>query len=154
MLVSRRITNGGQTKSDLEEALTFGNHKGAEQNPKVLKELVEKDVTHGYGLVLPLEKLKRIPGTLLAPMNVMKQNLIYECGRIVEKDRLTHDQSYKWGSGTSVNSRVDKDLLLSCKFGACLKRPMNWAVAARKKYPDRRILPPNLIISQPTYIAI
>ena len=55
MLVSRRITNGGQTKSDLEEALTFGNHQGAEQSPKVLTELVEKDVTHGYGLVLPSE---------------------------------------------------------------------------------------------------
>ena len=105
----------------LEEALDFGNHKGAEQNPKVLKELAEKDVIHGYGLVLPLEKLKRIPGTLLAPMNVMKQNSIDECGRIVEKDRLTHDQSYKWGSGTSVNSRVDKDLFLPCKFGAFLK---------------------------------
>ena len=28
--------------NDLEEALALGNHKGAEQNPKVLKELVEK----------------------------------------------------------------------------------------------------------------
>ena len=71
-------------------------------------------------------------------MNVMKQHSIDECVRIVEKDRLTHDQSYKWGSGTSVNSRVDKDLLLPCKFGACLKRLMNWAVAARKKCPDSK----------------
>ena len=28
--------------NDLEEALAFGNHKGAEQNPKIRKELVEK----------------------------------------------------------------------------------------------------------------
>ena len=69
----------------LEEALAFGNHKGAEQDPKILKELVERDVTHGYGLVLPLEQIKRIPGALLAPMNVMKQNSIDECGKIVEK---------------------------------------------------------------------
>ena len=109
--------------------MAFGNHKGAGQNPKVLKELVEKDVTHGYGLVLPLEELNRMPGTLLVPMNVTNQNSIDECGRIVEKDRLTHDQSYKWGSGTSVNSRVDRYMLLSCKFKACLKRLMNWAVA-------------------------
>ena len=73
-------------------------------------------------------------------MNVMKQNSIDECGRVVEKDRLTLDQSYKWGSGASVNSRVDKDLFLPCKFGACSKMPMNWAVVTRKKYPDRRIL--------------
>ena len=60
---------------DLEEALAIGNHKGVEQNPKILKD----------------------PGALLAPMNVMKQNSIDECGKNVEKYRLTHDQSYKWG---------------------------------------------------------
>ena len=97
-------------------------------------------MTHGYGLVLPLEKLKQKPGALLAPMNIMKQNSIVECGRIVEKDRLTHDKSYKWGSESSINSRVDKELLLPCKFGACLKRLLNWAVTARKKYPNRRSL--------------
>ena len=56
------------------------------------------------------------------------------------KDRLAHDQSYKWGSEISVNSRVDEELLLPCKFGACLKRLMNWAVVARKRYPNRRIV--------------
>ena len=60
-------------KRDLEEALVFGNHKGAKAIPKLLKQLVEKDVLFGYGLVLPLEKLKVIPGALLAPMNIMKQ---------------------------------------------------------------------------------
>ena len=70
---------------DLEKALVFGNLKGAESNPVILKDLVKKDVTYGYGLVLPLDKIKRIPGALLAPMNVMKQNSIDEYGRIVEK---------------------------------------------------------------------
>ena len=127
-------------KRDLVEALAFGNHKGAKANPKLLRKLVEKDVLFGYGLVLPLESLRAIPGALLAPMNTMKQNTIDEHGRIIEKDRLTHDESYTWGSGTSVNSRVVKDSLLPCRFGACLKRLMNWAVAARKKYPNKRIL--------------
>ncbi len=35
-------------KQDLEDALTFGNHKGAQKNPIQLRTLVEKDVTHGY----------------------------------------------------------------------------------------------------------
>ena len=65
-------------RKDLEEASVFGNHKGAESNPAILKDLVKKDVTHGYGLVLPLDKIKRIPGALLAPMNIMKQNSIDE----------------------------------------------------------------------------
>ena len=126
--------------SDLEEAIEFGNHKGATEKADLLRDLVKNDVTHGYGLVLPLDKLPQIPGVLMAPMNIQKQNTINEHGRIIEKDRLTHDQSYKWGSGTSVNSRVNKVELLPCMFGACIKRITNWAVAARKKYPGRRIL--------------
>ena len=43
---------------DLEEALSFGNHKGAKQNSKILEDLVNKDVAHGYSLVLPLDKLR------------------------------------------------------------------------------------------------
>ena len=41
--------------------------------PELLKELVTKDVTHGYTLVLPLSKIPWIPGALMAPMNVPKQ---------------------------------------------------------------------------------
>ena len=129
-----------ETASDLKEALAFGNHKGAIKNQQLLRKLVEKDIVHGYGLVLPLEKITEIPGVLVAPMNIMNQNTIDENGKIVGKDRLTHDQSYKWGSGTSVNSRVEKEQLLPCKFGACLKRLINWAVAARFKFPNERIL--------------
>ena len=126
--------------SDLEEALEFGNHKGAEQQPDLLEKLVKKDIIHGYGLVLPLDKITRVPGALMAPMNIQRQDTIDESGRIVPKDRLTHDQSYQWSSGTSVNSRVDKEQLQRCMFGGALRRICNWAVAARRKYPGHRIL--------------
>ena len=125
---------------DLQSVLRFGNHKGATANPALLRELIKKDVKHGYALVLPLAKVHRIPGLSLAPMNIQKQNTINETGRIVDKDRLTHDQSYDWSVGSSVNSRVDKTQLLPCMFGACIKRLANWAVAARKEFPNRRIL--------------
>ena len=131
-------------QTTMEEAIYFGNHKGADINPVLLRSIVEKDVTHGYGLVLPLSKVSRIYGIFLNPMNIMTQNTIDEHGRIFDKDRLTHYQSYKWGSSTSVNIRVDKDELLPCRFGACLKRLMNWAVAERRMYPGRRILSPNI----------
>ena len=48
--------------SDLEDAIAFGNHKGATKNEDLLKKIVEKDVTYRYGLVLPLDKMKLIPG--------------------------------------------------------------------------------------------
>ena len=72
------LANDGSPSSnklkDLEEALAFGNHEEAKLKPKILKELVEKNVTFGYGLVLPLETLNKVPGALIAPVNIMKQN--------------------------------------------------------------------------------
>ena len=117
----------------MTEALEFVNYKGASEKPEPLRKLISKDIKHGYGLVLPLSKVSRILNLLLAPMNIMNQNTINEFGRIVGKDHLTHNQSYKWGSGTSVNSRIEKDSLLPCKFGACVKRLVSWAVAAREQ---------------------
>ena len=62
----------------MKETLSFGNHKRAMRNPIMLRKLIEKNVVHGYGLVLPLSKTDRIPGVLLAPMNILTQNTIDE----------------------------------------------------------------------------
>ena len=126
---------------DVELALEFGNHKGATEQQDLLTELCKKDIDFGYGLVLPLDKIKKIPGVVLAPLNIAPQNTIDEFGRIVPKNRLTHDQSFcfKGGSGTSVNNRVRKQDLPPCMFGACIRRLVNWIVAARRKHPNCRI---------------
>ena len=113
--------------ADLLEALSFGNHKGASSQPELLKELVTSDVVHGYALPLPLDKITCIPGVCMAPLNIQAQWTINKCGEIVEKDRLTHDQSFKWTtSGTNVNSRTDTDLLQQCKFRKCLTAEIGW----------------------------
>ena len=125
---------------DVEEALAFGNHKGARDDTPLLHSLIMDDVTQGFVLPLPLDKITRIPGIILSPMNIVRQNTIDETGKIVPKDRLTHDQSFLFsGSNTSVNSRLDKSLLLPCQFGWVIRRMINWVVAARRKYPNRRI---------------
>ncbi len=98
------------------------------------------DVVHGFALPLPLPKIKNIKGTLLAPLNIQAQHSINKTGRIVDKDCLTHDQSYKWTqSQTSVNSHTQKDKLLPCVYRGVVRRLVNWAVAARRKYPTTRI---------------
>jgi hypothetical protein len=43
-------------------------------------------------------------------MNIASQNTINDLGQIVEKERLTHDQSFEWSSGHSVNNRVNHAL--------------------------------------------
>ena len=131
---------------DINDALTFGNHKGANQQPELLRELINDDVTRGFALPLPLYKIKNIPVVLLAPLNIQLQRTINERGKIIPKNRMTHDQSWAWQSGTSVNSRVDKEQLMPCYFGQAMKRIINWAVAARKKYPNTRILATKLDI--------
>ncbi len=112
--MSQILTNGSEWSlepldkerrlEDVNKALAFGNHKRASLQPDLLRKLVTKDVQFGYCLPLPLEKAKNTPGILLAPKNIQKQNMIDEHVQIVEKDRLTHDQSFKWSSGTSVNN--------------------------------------------------
>jgi hypothetical protein len=102
--------------------------------------LIGKDIKFGYSFALPLSSVTLIPGICMAPMNIMAQNTIDKFGRIMMKDHLTHDQSWKWLSGTSVNSRVIKELLLECRYGYCIHQLVNWVVAARRKYLGQRIL--------------
>jgi hypothetical protein len=74
-------------------------------------------------------------------MNIMAQNMIDKFGRAIPKDRLTHDQSWKWqGSGTSVNSRVQQEFLQECRYGFCIRCIVNWGIAARCEFPGQRIL--------------
>ncbi len=126
--------------ADVREAPIFGNHKGALMKPDLLLQLMSKDVHFGYCLPPPLAKAKKIPGILITPMNIQQQNTIDEFGRIVPKDRQTHNQSFKWSSGTSVNSHVKTEELLPCLFGACIKRIVNWVITARRLFPNVPIL--------------
>ena len=71
---------------DLDDAFTFGNHKGATAKSDLLKKLINKDVIHGYILPIPLSSVKSIPELVMAPMNITAQNTINEHGQIILKD--------------------------------------------------------------------
>ena len=53
--------------------------------------LIKKDVVHGYCLPFPLSTIKRIPGTIVSPLNIAEQNTINERGEIILSKRLTHN---------------------------------------------------------------
>ena len=130
-----------ETRSaDFQAALERGNHKGAQKKLDLLFELMTKDVIHGYGLPLPLSKLPRVPGAVLAPVNIQAENTINEFGQIIAKDRLTHDQSFDFSPESSVNSRVIWSEIAPVRYGNCMRRIINWAVATRGKYPNTKIL--------------
>ena len=107
---------------NIEDALNFGNHKGTNQQPELLTKLIQDDVNRGFALSLPLNKLKKIPDVLFRPLNIQLQKTINKCGKIIpNKDRMTHDLSWCWQSGTSVNNRVDEEKLTPCFYGCALK---------------------------------
>ena len=126
---------------DLIEGLEFGNHKGTEKYKKYLHKLLDSDVTHGYSLILPRRAATLIPDALIAPLNIIEQNTITELGEIAQKRRLVHNQSMVFsGSGTSVNSRVDKDMLQGLMYGHCITRLVHYTLAIRRTHPGKRIL--------------
>jgi hypothetical protein len=43
---------------DIEDALKFGNHTGANQQQELLLKLVKGNVVRGFALPLPLDKIK------------------------------------------------------------------------------------------------
>ena len=75
----------------------------------------------------------------MAPHNVIRQNTITVEGEIVDKPRLTHNQSKVFSSGTSVNSRVAKDQLQDCMYGFCICRLVHYILSLRTQYPSQRV---------------
>ncbi len=47
--------------ADLKEALQFGNHKQASQKSDLLVKLVSDNIHYSYGLVIPRNKISRLP---------------------------------------------------------------------------------------------
>jgi len=86
----------------------------------LLVKLVTDDIIRGFALPLPLDIIAQIPGVLLASLNIQVQNTINKRGKIIPKNQLRHNQSWKWQSGSSVNSRVDTDELMPCYIGRAL----------------------------------
>ncbi len=66
--------------NNLNDALTFGNHKGTLSKSELLLKLIGKDVKYGFSVPIPLNSVKLIPGLEMAPMNIMAQNTIDDFG--------------------------------------------------------------------------
>jgi hypothetical protein len=62
--------------NNIDNALAFGNHKGDMQQPELLLKLIQDNVDQGFALPLPLNKIKQLPGILVALMNIQLQKTI------------------------------------------------------------------------------
>jgi hypothetical protein len=119
-----------------------GNHQSAKQRAPTLEKMMRSEVAHGWQLPLPASAARDIPQAVVAPMGLVEQATINERGEIVDKLRVTHDQSFNPVKGTrrSVNDRVQRDLLTPCMFGRALLRHIHQIVALRNRHPTEIIL--------------
>ena len=128
-------------KMDLENALSFGNHKGVTMHPKFFKQLSYDDILSGYATPIPKCEITKLVGASICPMNVIEQFTISKSGEIVEKQRACHDLSFRMTpSNTSVNDRLVEENLFPCMFGHCLARLIHYIVALRLEFPTTPIL--------------
>ena len=127
-------------EKDKIEALERGNHKGVINNPKLFTEIMDEEVRQGWQLVIEKENIIDLEGAQLAPMNIQDQRTIDDDGNVIPKKRLSHDQSFAYGSGTSVNSRIIEEELQDVMYGSCLSRVIHDIIMLRLKFPSTRIL--------------
>jgi hypothetical protein len=127
-------------RTDLNDALEYGNHKSALKGTAELLEMLEKEVQKGWQLPLPIDRLHEILDLILGPLGLAGQMTIDEDGNIVPKNRLTHDQSMAFSSGLPVNARVIEEDLTACAYGFALRRFIHYIVDLRAKFPGIAIL--------------
>jgi hypothetical protein len=127
-------------RMDLLAAISYGNHKSARDNGKIALATLEDEVIRGWQLPIPIHSLTDIPDVVVSPVGMTDQRTINEHGEIVPKWRLTHDQSFRFDSGHSVNSRIIDDRLAPCLYGWVIKRVVHAICFYRIHYPSTPIL--------------
>ena len=125
---------------DLLAALEYKNHNSAHPITSSLAKHMSTEIEHGWSLPLPPNFALELKGAEIAPHGMVKQNTITELGEIVEKERVTHDQSYPGQySKESINSRVIDEELADCLFGYMNNRVIHYIIGCRQRHPTTRI---------------
>ena len=113
-----------EKRSDFIEALNKGN-SGTMKDPeakKAVKENQFKEVAHGRTVPITLKCAEKLKDAGIIPLGCAVQWTIDELGNPKVKRRTTHNLSFQWGSGKSLNEMVDEDKLEEIYYGPCLKR--------------------------------
>lgn len=122
-------------RHDTTAALERGNHKSAQKRPETLRRLIADDVVHGFQVPFPKDRIQELQGIAIAPYGITDQLTIDEKGDVVPKVRLTHDQSWAFSEGQSVNERVIAEEVTPVVFGDCIRRIIHYIVGLRRRHP-------------------
>lgn len=118
-----------------------GNHKSArtDLHSKILREAYEKEVSHGWQIPTTVECSKKLRNVLIIPLVVACQMAVNAEGNYVDKYRVTHNCSFNYSFGFSLNSAVDMESIPDCRYGKALLRYLHQIHVARLKHPNVKI---------------
>ena len=108
-----------------------------------MSKLLNKDVTHGFAVLIPKSFVPEIPGAAVQPLGMAKQWTLDEAGERMIKFRITQDLSFssnRIGPPVSINSRVDMAAYPEMVYGWCLPRIVHYIASLRWAYPTMLIL--------------
>ena len=127
-------------KEDFKSALEYGHHKSAKRNYKVFMDGLNSEVELGYTLPLLAKHAIAIPQAELAPHGLTFQHSINDRGKILSKDRTTHDLSFPGkASFNSINNRIEDDSLVPCLSGKIMNICIHYIIGCRQMHPKNII---------------
>jgi hypothetical protein len=121
------------------ELIERGNHKSAVKYTAEFQKTVEKEVSQGWMIPLPLIYISTLQNGELAPVGMDDK----QWSKLPNEERqtkyhLTHDQSFNVSVGESVYDRVLPDKLAPLYYGGCLS--IHYIISIQSHLPDTRIL--------------
>ena len=127
-------------KRDVRAALKYGNHRSINEKKVQFASNMTSEIKQGWSLPLPPHFALHLPQAEVAPHGIVSQHTITNNGEIVDKDRVTHDQSFPGEfSKESINSRVIDDDLAPCMFGHMHLRCTHYIVGCRMRHPHTKV---------------
>jgi hypothetical protein len=127
--------------AEMAGQLQRGNHQSVSHELDKVKELLAKDVTHGFTIPFPVECAPQIKRGMIQPLGVVKQSSLNERNERVTKFRLTQDLSFSLDTekDLSVNGRINLQRYPEMVYGWCMPRILHVVSSIRDELPDTPI---------------
>ena len=110
------------------------------ENRNTVQKAYINEVLHGWLIPLLRHAIFKIKGASVIPLRMEEQYTINEKGERTIKCQDTHDCTFPFPSGDSINNRTIQDLLEPCIYGQCLQRMLHQTHRLRLNYPHEVIL--------------
>lgn len=140
-LTPNKFTNV-QLRKEVQTMILRGNHKSAciAENLKFLMEAAEKEVKRGWMIPITTKSLLEIDGAMVIPMGVHGHHKVDKTGQYRLAKRPTHDCSYVYEAGFSLNNSINMQAVPECRYGKAMLRYLHMIHQLRLRYPMTPII--------------